>query len=139
MLLVVGLVFAFTIPGTFQCTGTASCMTGKIIKVVDGDTLNIDGGQSIRLALVSAPETYEAGGAKATDFMSGACPVGSTVLIDQDDGQTHGSYGRLVGVIYCNGQNLNESLLESGHGVLSFEFCDISEFASTSWAQKHGC
>jgi len=42
-------------------------------------------------------------------------------------------------VIYCNGVNLNEAVIESGHAYLSGGFCDKSEFSNTAWAQKYGC
>ena len=71
--------------------------------------------------------------------MDTICPVGSQALIDEDDGQTQGSYGRILAVVYCDDMNLNEELLDSGLGYLASEFCDDSEFASTKWAKKHGC
>jgi endonuclease YncB( thermonuclease family) len=42
------------------------------------------------------------------------CPVGSTALIDEDDGQTGGSYGRIVAKVYCGDKILNEELLRAG-------------------------
>ena len=35
--------------------------------------------------------------------------------------------------------NLNEELLDANLGYLESRFCDSSEFANDSWAQKHGC
>ena len=34
---------------------------------------------------------------------------------------------------------LNKELLDANLGYLDSRFCDSSEFASDSWAQKHGC
>ena len=138
MLAVIGVMFAFTIPGTFQCSGEARCLSGQVTEIVDGDTLKVDG-QSVRLALSFAPEKYEDGGEAATLFIKGACPVGSTVLVDEDDGQQEGSYGRIVGAVYCNGQNLNQALLDSGNGYLPTDLCSASEFATSEWAQSYGC
>lgn len=121
-----------------NCTGTARCIRGFVTEVIDGDTITVDG-QSIRFALASAPELSEFGGIEAKDFIDSICPVGSTVLVDEDDGQTEGSYNRTIGVIYCNGKNLNEELVESDHGYLSSVFCSKSEFSSESWAKKFGC
>jgi len=121
-----------------ECSGTARCITGIVTSVIDGDTIKVDG-QSIRFALSSAPEMDEFNGPESREFIEEICPVGSTVLVDEDDGQTEGSYGRIVGVIYCNGVNLNEELVDSGLGYLSTGFCDRSEFASHAWAIKHGC
>ncbi len=121
-----------------DCSGTARCIVGTVTSVIDGDTIKVDG-QSIRFALASAPELNEFGGDTAREFIEEICPVGSTATVDEDDGQTEGSYGRIVGVIYCNGVNLNEELVDSGLGYLSTGFCDRSEFASHAWAIKHGC
>jgi len=121
-----------------NCSGNARCITGMVTQVIDGDTIKVDG-QSIRFALASAPELNEFGGDTAREFIDELCPVGSTVLVDEDDGQTEGSYGRIVAVIYCNGVNLNSELVDSSLGYLSSEFCDTSEFSGDSWAQKHGC
>ena len=121
-----------------ECSGTARCITGTVTSVIDGDTIKVDG-QSIRFALASAPELNEFQGPEARDFIDEICPVGSEVLVDEDDGQTQGSYGRIIGVIYCNGVNLNEELVDSGLGYLTTGFCDRSEFSNDVWAQKHGC
>ena len=122
---------------TEDCSGTAKCITGTVTEIIDGDTIKVDG-QSIRFALVDAPELKRDGGA-ARDFIEVLCPVGSTVIVDQDDSQLEDKYGRMLGVIYCNDLNLNSESLDSGIGDLYSAFCDQSEFATHSWAQKHGC
>jgi micrococcal nuclease len=121
-----------------ECSGTASCITGTVTQVIDGDTLKVDG-QSIRFALASAPEMNEFGGDTSREFIQEICPVGSTALVDEDDMQTKGSYGRIIGVIFCNDLNLNEELVDSGLGDLTISFCNTSEFSNDMWAQKHGC
>ena len=123
---------------TPECSGDARCIPGIITKIIDGDTVKVYG-KSVRFALSSAPELNESGGINSKKFIENICPVGSTVLVDEDDGQTQGSYGRIIGVIYCNGLNLNEELLANGSGHLSSGFCNTSEFSSHKWAQKFGC
>ncbi len=125
-------------PTSQDCSGTARCITGTVTKIVDGDTIHVDG-QSIRFALASAPELSGFGGVDSRNFIQTICPVGSDVIADEDDGQTGESYGRMIGVIYCNGMNLNAELLDADLGYLENRFCDSSEFASVPWAQKHGC
>jgi len=120
------------------CSGTARCFSGTVTQVIDGDTIKVDG-KSIRFSLASAPELHQFEGDEAKWLIDTICPVGSTALVDEDDGQTEGSYGRIIAVIYCNDLNLNEELLDSSLGYLSSGFCSRSEFASSSWAQKHGC
>ena len=135
---VVGLLMNLTSAERNTCSGNARCITGTVTQVIDGDTLKVDG-QSIRFALASAPEMNEFGGDTAREFIQEICPVGSTALVDEDDMQTKGSYGRIIGVIFCNDLNLNEELVDSGLGDLTISFCNTSEFSNDMWAQKHGC
>jgi len=121
-----------------DCSGTARCIVGVVTKIIDGDTIHVDG-KSVRFALSSAPELSGFGGVESRDFIQTICPVGSDVIVDEDDSQTEGSYDRMIGVVYCNGVNLNAELLDADLGYLEERFCDSSEFAGESWAQKHGC
>jgi endonuclease YncB( thermonuclease family) len=118
------------------CIGVAECFAGKVTKIVDGDTLDVDGVR-IRLALVNSPERGEPGYSEATAFTAEMCPVGSTVLVDEDDGQQEGSYGRLIGKVFCGGQNLNAALLEAGHATVYTDFCSKSEFSSEAWVRGY--
>ena len=123
---------------TFSCSGSAKCISGQVTKIVDGDKINVDR-QGIRLALVFAPEHYDAGGSVSKQFIEQICPVGSKVLVDEDDGQTGGSFGRLLAVVYCNGVNLNSAILESGLASIDTNFCPRSEFSGQDWARNYGC
>jgi len=119
-----------------DCSENARCFTGMVTKIIDGDTIHVDD-QSIKFALASAPNGY--GAVDSRDFIQTICPVGSSVLVDEDDGYTEESNDRIIGVVHCNGMNLNEELLDANMGYLEDRFCDSSEFSSDSWAQKHGC
>jgi micrococcal nuclease len=103
--------------------------------IVDGDTLDV-GSTRIRLALVNTPEVGQPGYSEAKQFTAQHCSVGSQALVDEDDGQTGGSYGRMVAVVYCSGMNLNAELLQSGLADLVPYYCPVSEFAKDSWT---GC
>ena len=118
--------------------GKVKCILGKVTKIIDGNTIVVDD-IHVRLALTSTPELDETGGKQARNFAERACPVGSYALIDEDDGQMEGRYGRTIAEIYCDGISLNEWILNSGHGIISTEYCSVSEFASEPWAQKFGC
>jgi micrococcal nuclease len=116
-----------------SCSGYAACFSGQVTQVIDGDTIAVDG-DSIRFALVNTPEIGEYGYGQARDLISKICPPGSTVLVDEDDLQTQGSYGRMIGVVYCNGMNLNKVILDYGYGEIDTFFCSQSEFANHAWA-----
>ena len=119
------------------CSGNAKCFSGTLVKMIDNDIMQVDD-DIVRLALVDAPKMkYDNG--KARNFIELICPVGSTVVVDQDDSQPEDKYGRILGVVYCNNSNLNKELLDIGLGDLYSAFCDQSEFRQSEWAIKHGC
>jgi len=121
-----------------KCRGSASCFTGTVTKVIDGDTIRV-GNVTIRLALVNTPERGEPGYSEATEFTAALCSIRSTVPIDEDDGQTKGSYGRMVAKVYCDDKMLNEELLFANHAVMYTSYCKGSEFAGDEWAMEYGC
>jgi len=121
-----------------DCSGTAGCFRGTVTKIIDGDTIHVDD-KSVRLALASAPNLEGYGGVDSRNFIQTICPVGSEVLVDEDDGHILGDHARLVGMITCNGMILNEELLDASLGHFESRFCSSSEFANESWAIKHGC
>ena len=123
---------------TPSCSGNAGCFSGTVTRVIDGDTIDV-ALKSVRLALTSTPELSGLGGNKAKQFTASICPVGSTALVDEDDGQTGGSFGRILAVVYCDGVNLNSALLESGLAYINTEYCSKSEFANENWARSYGC
>ena len=123
---------------TYKCKGNAKCISGFVTRIIDGDTIVVDD-KSIRFSLVNTPEWGNKDYFQSGHFIETICPVGSRVLIDEDDGQTQRSFGRIIGKIFCNGIILNEEILESGHAVILTKFCPVSEFANEPWAQKFGC
>lgn len=119
------------------CKGAARCFIGIIKNIVDGDTLDI-GDFRIRLALTNTPEKGNLGYKEATAFTASLCKIGYEALVDEDDGQIEGSFGRMIAVVYCNGRNLNAELVINGHANVLSRFCSVSEFAKESWART-GC
>ncbi len=115
--------------------------SGTVTKVIDGDTLDVtttDGETiTIRLALVDAPESEESGSDEAKNFITEQC-LNKNADVDPDNNQGL-TYGRTVAVVYCEGVNVNEAILDNGFADIYQDFCDVSEFADTNWAQEHGC
>jgi micrococcal nuclease len=123
-------------PTNTSCTGSALCFTGDVEKIVDGDTLDIDG-KRIRLSLTNTPERGDEGFTEATEFTRFLCPVGSKAQVDQDDLQPYYNYS-VVGKVTCSGKVLNSELLENSHAEILTQYCSKSEFSSEPWAIKFG-
>jgi len=112
------------------------CIERNVTRVIDGDTLDVEGGLRIRLVLVNAPELNASGGPESRDYLTGLC-LGSMALVDEDDFQIgHDPYGRTLAVVYCHGTNANAAMISSGHATTYYTFCSVSEFGTASWS---GC
>ena len=114
----------------------ARCVRGDVVRVIDGDTLVVEGNPSIRLVLVSAPELSAPGGPASKDYLANLC-LGSSAVVDEDDFQVGDDpYGRVLAVISCGGTNANAAMISSGHAATYYEYCSQSEFGSEAWT---GC
>lgn len=101
--------------------------TYKLIEVVDWDTVRIEkNGQvvSVRMIGLDAPESTttrygyaECFGKEAANHLAHLLNWVSQVELEVDPTQTTtDKYGRLLGYIVANGQNLNQKMIEDGYG-----------------------
>jgi endonuclease YncB( thermonuclease family) len=125
-------------PQPKNCSGSAGCFTGYITRIVDGDTI-YTATLKIRLSLTNTPEKNQEGYNEATEFTKKLCPVGSEILVDQDDLQKVDQYGRVLAKVFCGDKVLNSELLNNGHANILTQYCPTSEFSGEAWAQRYGC
>lgn len=125
-------------PSKSVCQGSAICEYGNVTRIIDGDTIDVDSVR-IRLVLVDAPELTHRGGVEAAAFVLDTCPVGSQVLIDQDDWQLYDDYSRMLGVVWCEDKRLNEETIKQSYASLYSYYCSQSEFGDDAWAVNLGC
>jgi len=121
-----------------NCKGTAACLFDEVTRIVDGDTIYTDT-LKIRLSLTNTPEKNQVGFSEAAQFTEMLCPVGSRILIDQDDLQRVDDYGRVLAKVFCGDKVLNSELLYNGYANILTQYCSTSEFSGEDWAKKHGC
>src|ERR687889_1296891 len=85
---------------------------GIVNHIVDGDTLDINDNR-IRLALVNTPERGQEGYMKAKKLVQSLC-LNKKGEVNIDDGQRRGDrYGRDIGIVYCDGINVNAELMKN--------------------------
>lgn len=91
-----------------------SVLVGKVIKVIDGDTIKLQltsGPINVRFDSIDAPESNQPHGAQsraALERIVGGRQVEIDV-VSQD------RYERLVAVVYVSDLNVNERLVRDGH------------------------
>lgn len=109
-------------------------LEGTVNYIVDGDTLDINDIR-IRLSLVDTPERGQEGYKEAKEFVKKLC-LDKKGQVDIDDGQRRGDrYGRDIGVVFCDGININKALIDNNLARIYTEYCDISEFKNEKWAK----
>jgi len=92
----------------------ADTLVGKVVSIVDGDTVTIinnDQQTKIRLAEIDTPEKNQPYGKKAkkalSDFIFNKEVEVEVVTIDR--------YGRTVGKIFLDNQSINKEMVKAGH------------------------
>ena len=128
-------------------TGSPDEAYGRVVKVVDGDTFDVQLQDSlisedlirIRLADIDCPETRGSNaceaGKKASAYTK-SWLLSTYVFLDLDDKTGKDPYGRWVAVVYLaeDGKperNFNKQLVDSGHAVI--EDFKNNEFDPWSW------
>lgn len=104
--------------------------SGYCSRVIDGDTIDVDGVGRIRFVGVNTPEKGQPGYQEAKDFVRAMC-FGKIVYLDIDDKKQHDKYGRSLAVVYVNDINLNSELLKRGYAEIMY--IPPSEFNPYSW------
>jgi micrococcal nuclease len=124
-----------SVPTTTTSTSTGSSdqhieMSGKCYKVVDGDTIDVEGVGRVRFVGVNTPERGQAGYQTAKDYVTSIC-LGKTVGLDIDNAKNKDKYDRTLAVVYVDGVNLNQELLKRGYAEVMY--IPPSEFNPYSW------
>jgi endonuclease YncB( thermonuclease family) len=107
------------------CPAPASLPVAQVQRVVDGDTVRLSDGRSVRMIGLNAPETGKKG--QSSQPFAEAAKRRLQALVDESDGQVSvgvgeqatDHYGRTLANLYGrNGANLEAQLLAEGLGYL---------------------
>lgn len=118
--------------------------SGRVINVVDGDTVDLESGVRIRLILVDTPETTggnnDCYGQEAKAFTTASLD-GKQVSI-QYDTECKDRFGRTLAYLTADGKEVNTALVEQGLACVLYiapngmarrtEFLDLATVAKTN-------
>lgn len=93
--------------------------TVKVTRIIDGDTIEIEGGQRVRYIGIDSPEMspVECYARQAYDKNS-ELVLGKTIGLEKDVSETD-RYGRLLRYIWLDGKLINEALVAEGYAHAS--------------------
>lgn len=117
VVLVVGAWFTLTFPSS--PTGAAVHEVKIVTRIVDGDTIVIEGGQKVRLLGVDTDERGESCYTVAKNRLA-ALVLDKEVQLERE-GDDKDMYDRLLRWIWLDGKNINEQMVAEGMAVARFE------------------
>lgn len=103
----------------------------KVVKIVDGDTIDvvIDLGfdilykSRVRLFGIDTPEsrtrdlTEKKFGLMSKKYLQDRLKNAKKITIKTHKGEETGKFGRILGEIFCDGENVNQAMCNEGHAV----------------------
>jgi micrococcal nuclease len=111
-----------------------------VTKVVDGDTIKISTGQTVRYIGIDTPETVDprrpAGCfGKEASAKNSELVLGKTIRMEKDVSETD-KFGRLLRYVYVDDQFVNETLVKEGYAYAASFPPDISKQDVFTAAQR---
>jgi len=85
----------------------------KVTSVIDGNTIILEDITRVRLVGIKSPDQDEEYGIEATDFLKGLIDK-REVYLQLDEKNPRDELGRLRGIIYIDGKNVNIEILKAG-------------------------
>ena len=115
-------------------TAGAAGAGNPVHRVIDGDTLVLEGGERIRLANIDAPKAGTPGASAATARLD-LLARNSSLRIHR-----HGKdrYGRTLATLEVNGRDVGEWMAETGHALrwYGLRTGKVKVTPTTTWAQR---
>lgn len=114
--------------------------TVKVMRVVDGDTIEIEGGQKVRYIGMDTPETVDPRkpvqcfGEEAS-IRNKELVEGKEVSLEKDVSETD-KYGRLLRYVWIGDQMINEELVTEGYARLDTVPPDVKYSIRLQTAEK---
>jgi micrococcal nuclease len=112
---IAAIVLMFLLPGSLAGALaneiTLENSVAQVKRVVDGDTLELESGQMVRLLGIDTPERGEPMAKLATDMLRGLVGTGPIEMLSCTEKDR---YGRLLSVIQSGGVNVNLALIREG-------------------------
>jgi len=90
-----------------------------VTKIIDGDTLIVQGGETIRLLGIDTDERGRKCYSEAKTRLD-ELVLGKKVILEHD-AEDRDRYGRLLRYMFLNGTNINALMVEEGLAVARFE------------------
>jgi micrococcal nuclease len=112
----------------------------KVIRIVDGDTITLEGNIKLRYIGINTPESVDPRRpvqcfAKEASQRNRELVEGQIVTLEKDVSETD-KYGRLLRYVYVNGIMINKQLVQEGYALASAYPPDVKHQKELKEAEK---
>lgn len=120
------------LPRALHAQAPATC---SVVYVLDGDTINCDGGVTVRLLLVDVPDQGDFGD-QARAYVVGLAPKGSELRLEYDE-KPRADDGRWQAYAFLpDGSLLNKRLVEKGFAYVEFSAANQARLQELRQAER---
>ena len=109
-LIIIGTIFVSSCAIKYE---TIEKNTAMISKVIDGDTIELETGERVRLLGINAPEMGQPYHEEATNTLKEL--IENKTVILESDVEDKDRYGRFLRYIFLNNKNINVEMVEGGY------------------------
>ena len=103
-----------------QDDGRCGPKRSAVVRVIDGDTIELTSGETVRLLMIDTPETTggatDCYGQEAKQYLTVAL-IGQNIDLAYDT-QCEDQYGRLLAYVSLDGRELNTLMVERGYACV---------------------
>lgn len=110
-------------PPTTSLPVTTTTVAVAVLDIIDGDTIRVEGGRSVRLIGIDTPERGECGYTEATFVLASLIRDRPVVLVPGARTDTD-RYGRLLRYVEVDGVDVNLEMIRSGRAVARYDSRD---------------
>jgi micrococcal nuclease len=102
----------------------------KVIRVIDGDTFEIENGDKVRMIGIDAPELKDNEGLESKDYLEFLIKNKYVSLLKDEKNNNKDFYGRLLRYVYLDDSDINLKMIEEGYANVytKFKFTKSKEY-----------
>ena len=102
----------------------------KVIRIIDGDTFEIENGDKVRMIGIDAPELKDNAGLESKNHLKLLIENKYVSLIEDKKNKNKDFFGRLLRYVYIDNTDVNLKMIEDGYANVytKFKFTKSQEY-----------
>ena len=105
----------------------------KVIRIIDGDTFEIENGDKVRMIGIDAPELKDNEGLESKNHLKLLIENKYVSLIKDEKNKNKDFFGRLLRYVYLEDSDINLKMIEDGYANVytKFKFTKSKEYTNS--------